>query len=186
MTTLKLIKIMSTDVADLIVEKNHIHYGQKDRDPLQNMRFFKKHATPHATCYRLRAQVYDMHCPRRFMESNVRVFVRDAAKVHSATTTGLYLYIHPYVFIHSGQWPVLPLRHGVSRKTSLIWTPKNPRVCHKKGDRSTLWGYLWQITYLNTCTIHSTVNVGSIIPFFVCSLCSSVPCTNPIVRVFSF
>ncbi|KAF0690294.1 Aste57867_18320 [Aphanomyces stellatus] len=72
------------DLRQLIVEKNRVHFGQKDRDPLQTVRFFKKHATPSATCFQLHEVAYAMHCPRHFMESNVRLFVRDPEHLHVA------------------------------------------------------------------------------------------------------
>ncbi|OQS07253.1 SAM domain and HD domain 1 [Thraustotheca clavata] len=65
------------DISTLILEKNKVHYGEKERDPLENIRFFKKAATIDATCYKLNPQVYEMHCPRSFMELNLRLFVRD-------------------------------------------------------------------------------------------------------------
>ncbi|EQC28644.1 hypothetical protein SDRG_13521 [Saprolegnia diclina VS20] len=67
------------DVAQLILERNKVHYGQKEKDPLCNMRFFKKAATGGATCYQLAPALYEMHCPKHFLECNLRLFVRDAS-----------------------------------------------------------------------------------------------------------
>ncbi|ETV72244.1 hypothetical protein, variant 1 [Aphanomyces astaci] len=68
----------------LIVEMNSVHFGQKHKDPMHAMRFFRKHATTSATCFQLHETTYAMHCPKYFMESNVRLFVRDVRYAEAA------------------------------------------------------------------------------------------------------
>ncbi|ETV97269.1 hypothetical protein, variant 3 [Aphanomyces invadans] len=72
------------DPRHLIVEKNRVHFGHMECDPMQAMRFFRKHATPASVCFQLNKATYAMHCPKYFMESNVRLFVRDVRYAEAA------------------------------------------------------------------------------------------------------
>lgn len=70
---------------DIIIDKMHIHYGKKNENPVQNMRFFPKGADP--ATYVAKAideKVYETSLPRSFEELAVRVFCRAPSKQRSA------------------------------------------------------------------------------------------------------
>lgn len=70
---------------DIIVDKMHIHYGKKDKNPVENMRFYHKDADPlKDVAKRVDESVYETMLPRTFEELAVRVFCRYKHKDISA------------------------------------------------------------------------------------------------------
>jgi hypothetical protein len=70
---------------DIIVDKLHIHYGQKQLNPVDNMRFFPKGADPLTfTAKKVNERFYESLLPRTFEELAVRVFCRNPRKDHIA------------------------------------------------------------------------------------------------------
>ena len=61
---------------DIIVEKMHIHYGLKDKNPVSRMRFFPKKATSDAIGEEIKEQYYSTSMPVKFEDMAVRVFCR--------------------------------------------------------------------------------------------------------------
>ncbi len=71
-------------VADLIVEKMHVHYGQKDKNPVNNMRFFPKNASDSYIAVQEDEKVYETSLPKVFEDFATRVFLRDSSKERHA------------------------------------------------------------------------------------------------------
>lgn len=69
---------------DIIVEKMHIHYGLKDANPVNRLRFYPKNAYSSTNEEVIAKQVKEMHyetvLPRVFEELAVRLFCRDNRK----------------------------------------------------------------------------------------------------------
>ena len=73
---------LTTD--DIIVDKMHIHYGCKDENPVNRMRFFPKDADDTYIARKISESTYDTTLPRSFEELAIRVFVRDPKKERAA------------------------------------------------------------------------------------------------------
>jgi uncharacterized protein (DUF1919 family) len=71
---------------DIIVDKMHIHYGKKNQNPVENMRFYAKGGGAEQTARQASEDVYQTVLPRTFEELAVRVFCRDPRKEHIAAT----------------------------------------------------------------------------------------------------
>ena len=69
---------------DIIVEKMHIHYGLKDKNPVSRMRFFPKSATTDVIGEEVKDKVYLTSMPIKFEDMAVRVFCRHADKEATA------------------------------------------------------------------------------------------------------
>ena len=70
---------------DIIVEKMNIHYGKKNLNPVDSMRFFPKGADAATHVAKKVAEaVYQTVLPRTFEELAVRVFCRNVKKQRSA------------------------------------------------------------------------------------------------------
>lgn len=70
---------------DLIVEKMHIHHGQKAQNPVNNMRFFPKDANPQKDIAKqIDESTYETSMSRVYEELAVRVFCRTDEKVAHA------------------------------------------------------------------------------------------------------
>lgn len=75
---------------DFVLDKCGIHYGSKDRNPIDNMRFLERSkviqlqacdsldSLPVATA--VNSEEYSSHLPRSFQENSLRVFARDSSK----------------------------------------------------------------------------------------------------------
>ncbi len=61
---------------DIIVEKMHIHYGLKDKNPVSRMRFFPKNSTIDAVAEEVKYRVIASSMPIKFEDMAVRVFCR--------------------------------------------------------------------------------------------------------------
>ena len=61
---------------DIIVEKMHIHYGMKGKNPVARLRFFPKNAGPRAVGSRVDEALFRTSLPTAFEEYAVRVFCR--------------------------------------------------------------------------------------------------------------
>ncbi|KAJ1417771.1 hypothetical protein B484DRAFT_453878 [Ochromonadaceae sp. CCMP2298] len=86
---------------DVIVDKMHIHYGKKDKNPVDYMRFFPKDADEHEhVAKKVKEDVYESILPRTFEELAVRVFCRYPSKGHS-----LYLAFDRLCKIHDAPAP---------------------------------------------------------------------------------
>jgi hypothetical protein len=66
---------------DIIVEKMHIHYGMKNENPVDRLRFYPKDV-PLETCVakKIKESSYSTLLPRAFKELAVRVFCRNQEK----------------------------------------------------------------------------------------------------------
>ena len=69
---------------DIIVEKMHIHYGLKDKNPVSRMRFFPKLADSDTVGTQIKDRVYHTSMPTVFEEFAVRVFCRTQGKEATA------------------------------------------------------------------------------------------------------
>ena len=69
---------------DIIVEKMHIHYGLKDKNPVSRMRFFPKLADHDTVGTQIKDRVYQTSMPTVFEEFAVRVFCRTQGKEATA------------------------------------------------------------------------------------------------------
>lgn len=73
---------------DLIVEKMHIHYGLKEENPVNRLRFFSKNMEDRLNsdwdeslvAYSIKESQYETLLPRVFEDLAVRVFSRNSAK----------------------------------------------------------------------------------------------------------
>merc|ERR1719231_898589 len=67
---------------DLIVEKMHIHYGQKGKNPVDNLRFYPKFSIQGVLGQEKGKQImektYETLLPRVFEEKSLRVFCKDS------------------------------------------------------------------------------------------------------------
>jgi HD superfamily phosphohydrolase len=76
--------------ADIIVEKMHIHYGMKNKNPIDRLRFFAKYndkigdQKEQLFGKKIPEEKYIALLPRQFEERSVRLFCRDAAKLQAA------------------------------------------------------------------------------------------------------
>lgn len=70
---------------DIIVEKMHIHYGLKDKNPVQRLRFFQKNCKWDTIAKQLNENVYVASMPNRFEEFAVRVFCKSRSADKEAT-----------------------------------------------------------------------------------------------------
>ncbi|CAH0519871.1 unnamed protein product [Peronospora belbahrii] len=61
----------------VILEFMRIHYGKGKEDPLQQIRFYSKHATASSRCFCLPECAYEMFSPRKFEEFTIRIFVKE-------------------------------------------------------------------------------------------------------------
>jgi len=61
---------------DIIVERMHIHYGMKDRNPVSRLRFFTKGASRDTVGEPVKDRIYQTSMPVVFEEFAVRVFCR--------------------------------------------------------------------------------------------------------------
>jgi len=73
------------DPNDIIVEKMHIHYGLKDKNPVSRMRFFQKNADGDSVGEEVSHRIYHTSCPSVFEEFAVRVFCRTIGKEGTAS-----------------------------------------------------------------------------------------------------
>ena len=68
--------------ADILVEKGSIHFGQKEKNPVDQMRFYYKDDSKsrkwHA--HQVDERKYENLLPRNFMKRTIRLFVREAHK----------------------------------------------------------------------------------------------------------
>ena len=87
---------MTLEPEDIIVEKMHIHYGLKDKNPVDRMRFFQKayngnnplillenNGNEHSNQLigrKLKEEIYATSLPRQFEELSIRVFCRNSLK----------------------------------------------------------------------------------------------------------
>lgn len=79
--------ITSIEEDDIIVEKMHIHYGMKNENPVDRLRFFPKDYTYEKTiAYCMNEKQYHTLLPRVFEELAVRVFCRDVRKSNIINT----------------------------------------------------------------------------------------------------
>jgi hypothetical protein len=79
--------ITSIDEDDIIVEKMHIHYGMKNENPVDRLRFFPKDYSFEKTiAYCMKEHQYHTLLPRVFEELAVRVFCRDLRKSNIINT----------------------------------------------------------------------------------------------------
>eukprot|EP00596_Hydrurales_sp_CCMP1899_P000992 CAMPEP_0119047524 /NCGR_PEP_ID=MMETSP1177-20130426/53602_1 /TAXON_ID=2985 /ORGANISM="Ochromonas sp, Strain CCMP1899" /LENGTH=294 /DNA_ID=CAMNT_0007022233 /DNA_START=1172 /DNA_END=2057 /DNA_ORIENTATION=+ len=69
---------------DLIVEKMHIHHGQGQKNPVANVRFFRKNDPNTIAVEVSESSFVSAAIPREFEELNVRVFCKNPEKVRSA------------------------------------------------------------------------------------------------------
>lgn len=69
-------------IDDLIVEKMHIHYGSKDKNPVEDLRFFPKTIIDKENfiAYKVKEETYETLLPRVFEELAIRVFYKDSEK----------------------------------------------------------------------------------------------------------
>lgn len=66
---------------DIIIDKMHIHYGKKNQNPVDCMRFYPKGANERTyVAQQIDDKVYETLLPRSFEELAVRVFCRDPRK----------------------------------------------------------------------------------------------------------
>jgi hypothetical protein len=74
---------------DIIVEKMHIHYGLKEENPVNRLRFFSKEMEEKASleewdenlvAYQIKETQYETLLPRVFEELAIRVFCRNSSK----------------------------------------------------------------------------------------------------------
>jgi len=66
---------------DIIIDKMHIHYGKKNQNPVDHMRFYPKGANPAThVAQQVDENIYQTLLPRTFEELAVRVFCRDPRK----------------------------------------------------------------------------------------------------------
>ena len=66
---------------DIIIDKMHIHYGKKNQNPVDSMRFYPKGADARTyVAQKIDDKVYETLLPRSFEELAVRVFCRDPRK----------------------------------------------------------------------------------------------------------
>ena len=65
---------------DIIIDKMHIHYGKKQHNPVENMRFYSKGAEAVQTAKKVSEDVYQTLLPRSFEELAVRIFCREKNK----------------------------------------------------------------------------------------------------------
>lgn len=70
---------------DIIVEKMHIHYGLKDKNPVGRMRFYKRKASREAVGREVKEASYTTSLPAVFEEQAVRIFCRSEDKGKKAT-----------------------------------------------------------------------------------------------------
>lgn len=78
----ELTEIFSED--DLIVEKMNIHHGMKEKNPIENMRFFSKDMPDSNLAFKMDEELYSTILPRSFEYLAVRVFCRDDRKANTA------------------------------------------------------------------------------------------------------
>ena len=76
---------------DLIVEKMHIHYGLKDKNPVARMRFYQRKAEVDAVGREVKEGAYVTSLPAVFEEQAVRVFCRSEARDVKATALQAYV-----------------------------------------------------------------------------------------------
>ncbi|CAM9779348.1 unnamed protein product [Ectocarpus sp. 8 AP-2014] len=82
---------------DIIVEFMRIHWGLKDANPVNRLRFFSKYAPlgPDTQGVRLDEEKYASFLPRVFESKKIRVFVRNTVKVDAARKA-LELFCHEH------------------------------------------------------------------------------------------
>ena len=71
-------------MGDMIVEKMHIHFGSKDKNPVDRMRFYEKESSKHdenSKGSKIDEIKYEASMPRYFEEMNIRLFCKDPEKV---------------------------------------------------------------------------------------------------------
>ena len=73
------------DEDDIIVEKMHIHYGLKEKNPVQRLRFFQKNCKWDTVAKQLNENVYLASMPNRFEEFAVRVFCKSRSGEKEST-----------------------------------------------------------------------------------------------------
>jgi len=61
---------------DIIVEKMHVHYGQKGKNPVSQLRFFPKHSDEDAIGNAVDDRLHETALPKAFEDFAVRVFCR--------------------------------------------------------------------------------------------------------------
>lgn len=69
---------------DIIVEINYVHYGMKDKNPVDQMRFWKKDAKADSVATNMRESAYRMECPKFFDDRQVRVYCKTPEKTRLA------------------------------------------------------------------------------------------------------
>jgi hypothetical protein len=69
---------------DIIVEKLHIHYGLKQHNPVNRMRFYSKYNCDYDRhiAKSVKESSYETLLPRNFEELSIRIFCRDSSKSH--------------------------------------------------------------------------------------------------------
>lgn len=70
---------------DCIVEKMHIHYGLKEKNPVSKLRFFTKNADSDVVGEEIKPHHYKTSMPLVFEEMAVRVFCRNTAHITKFT-----------------------------------------------------------------------------------------------------
>lgn len=79
--------LLPLEMKDLIVERMHIHYGQKELNPVNNVRFYSKHDTNNGSGLIGKAipeANYATLLPKVFEDFQVRVFCRSIEKTEVA------------------------------------------------------------------------------------------------------
>lgn len=61
--------------SDIVVEMVKIHHGMKDRNPINNIYFFKK--GNHSCARHIREEEYETHLPRKFMDLSIRLYCKN-------------------------------------------------------------------------------------------------------------
>jgi len=75
---------------DVIVEKMHIHYGLKEKNPVARMRFYVKNESNFGR--EVSEDRYVTSLPRSFESQGVRIFCRSMSKTTQATLSDAFKY----------------------------------------------------------------------------------------------
>ena len=72
------VPVLTLQESDLIVEKMHIHYGMGSKNPVANLRFFRKQypANTVPVAHQINENVYETFLPRVFEDRGIRLFCR--------------------------------------------------------------------------------------------------------------
>lgn len=75
---------------DVIVEKMHIHYGLKEKNPIARMRFYVKNESNFGR--EVSEDRYVTSLPRSFESQGVRIFCRSTSKTTQANLSDVFKY----------------------------------------------------------------------------------------------